>query len=67
MNSRERVQLAVEHQETDITPVDFGSCGVTGIHVSALYQSNSIHNVQAGVPTRNLLAMFEAIREFRKR
>ena len=38
MNSRERVNLALEHKETDITPVDFGSCGVTGIHVSALYQ-----------------------------
>lgn len=53
MNSRERVKLAVEHQETDITPVDFGSCGVTGIHVSALYQIRQALGLdQPGTPVK---------------
>jgi uroporphyrinogen-III decarboxylase len=26
---------------------------------------NSVHNVQADVPTENLVALFEAVREFR--
>jgi len=38
MNSRERVRIALEHKEADKVPVDFGSSGVTGIHVSTLYQ-----------------------------
>jgi len=36
MKSRERVQLALNHKETDKVPVDIGGSGVTGIHVTAL-------------------------------
>lgn len=32
MKSKERILKALQHQETDITPVDFGSTTVTGIH-----------------------------------
>ncbi|HEX2972130.1 MAG TPA: hypothetical protein VHP11_07345, partial [Tepidisphaeraceae bacterium] len=36
MNSRERLQAALNHQQPDRVPVDFGSTSVTGIHVSAV-------------------------------
>jgi len=35
MNSRERVLMALNHQEPDRIPIDLGSCGPTGIHVHA--------------------------------
>jgi len=34
MNSRIRIQNALEHKETDIVPIDFGATAVTGISVS---------------------------------
>ena len=37
MNSRERVQLALNHQEADRIPLDLGGCGQTGMHVSTVY------------------------------
>lgn len=37
MNSRERVQLALNHQEADHIPLDLGGCGQTGMHVSTVY------------------------------
>jgi hypothetical protein len=36
MTGRERVHAAVNHQEPDRVPVDFGSSNVTGIHVSVV-------------------------------
>jgi len=36
MNSRERVEAALAHRETDKVPVDLGGAVVTGIHASAL-------------------------------
>jgi len=36
MTSRERLRAALNHQEGDRVPVDFGSTAVTGIHVSAV-------------------------------
>ena len=36
MTSRERLQQALNHQEPDRVPVDFGSTAVTGMHVGAL-------------------------------
>ncbi|MEI7902731.1 MAG: methyltransferase, partial [bacterium] len=38
MNSRERVQAALNHRQPDRVPVDFGSTAVTGIHVAALHR-----------------------------
>ncbi|MCA9427580.1 MAG: methyltransferase, partial [Candidatus Omnitrophica bacterium] len=35
--SRERVQLALGHQETDRLPLDLGASGVTGMHVCSVY------------------------------
>lgn len=36
MNSRERLDLALNHRQPDRVPVDFGGTAVTGIHVAAL-------------------------------
>ncbi len=36
MTSRERVRAALNHQEPDCIPVDFGGTAVTGIHVSCV-------------------------------
>jgi len=37
MGSRERVALALEHQEPDRVPLDLGASNVTGMHVSRVY------------------------------
>jgi len=37
VNSRERVQLALNHQQPDRVPLDLGGCGQTGMHVSTVY------------------------------
>jgi len=37
MTSRERVRLALNHQEPDLVPMDFGGSAVTGMHVSCVY------------------------------
>jgi hypothetical protein len=37
MNSRERVELALNFQEADRVPLDLGGCGQTGMHVSTVY------------------------------
>lgn len=38
MNSRERVRLALAHQEPDQMPFDLGSSVTTGMHVSSVYK-----------------------------
>jgi len=38
MNSRERVALALSHQEPDRIPFDLGGSSVTGMHVSTVYR-----------------------------
>ena len=38
MNSRERVQAALNHRQPDRVPVDFGSTAVTGIHAAAIHR-----------------------------
>jgi hypothetical protein len=38
VNSRERVQIALAHEEPDRVPLDLGASAVTGIHVSSVYQ-----------------------------
>ncbi|MHB1034404.1 MAG: uroporphyrinogen decarboxylase family protein [Pirellulales bacterium] len=37
MTSRERVRLALDHEEPDLVPLDLGGCTVTGMHASAVY------------------------------
>jgi hypothetical protein len=36
MNSRDRVQCALDHQEADRIPLDLGGSVVTGMHVSTV-------------------------------
>lgn len=38
MNSRERVQLTLNHHEPDRVPLDLGASPVTGMHVGSVYQ-----------------------------
>lgn len=38
MNSRERIQLVLDHKEADRIPLDLGGCGQTGMHVSTVYE-----------------------------
>ncbi len=38
MNSRERVNLTLNHQEPDRIPLDLGGSAVTGMHVSIVYR-----------------------------
>jgi hypothetical protein len=38
MNSRERVRLALDHQEPDQVPLDLGATPVTGMHVQSVYR-----------------------------
>jgi hypothetical protein len=38
MTSRERVELALDHQEPDRIPLDLGGSTVTGMHVSTVYR-----------------------------
>ncbi|MDH7501550.1 MAG: uroporphyrinogen decarboxylase family protein [Verrucomicrobiota bacterium] len=38
MNSRQRLQTALDHVEPDRVPVDFGSTAVTGMHVSIVHR-----------------------------
>lgn len=37
MNSRERIELAINHQEADRIPLDLGGSGQTGMHVTTVY------------------------------
>jgi len=38
MNSRQRVQKALRHEQPDHVPLDLGASAVTGMHVSSVYQ-----------------------------
>jgi len=38
MNSRERVNQVLNHQEADRVPLDLGACGQTGMHVDTVYR-----------------------------
>ena len=38
MNSRQRIQTALNHLQPDCVPLDLGASPVTGMHVSSVYQ-----------------------------
>jgi hypothetical protein len=38
MNSRQRVETSLSHQEPDYVPLDLGASAVTGMHVSSVYK-----------------------------
>jgi len=53
MNSRKRVQLALNHQEADHVPLDLGGCGQTGMHVTTVYKlRQALHLDPPGTPVK---------------
>lgn len=53
MNSRERVNLALNHQEPDRVPLDLGGSVVTCMHVSIVYQLRQALGLDApGTPVK---------------
>ena len=53
MTSRERVALALNHQQPDRVPIDLGSTAVTSMHVSAVYQLRQALGLDApGTPVK---------------
>jgi hypothetical protein len=53
MSSRERVRLALEHQEPDCLPLDLGATTVTGMHVDTVYRLRQTLDLDApGTPVK---------------
>lgn len=53
MNSRERVQLALEHKEPDRVPLDLGAGFQTGMHVQTVYKLRQALGLDApGTPVK---------------
>lgn len=53
MSSRERVRLALEHQEPDCVPLDLGATTVTGMHVDTVYRLRQALKLDApGMPVK---------------
>ena len=53
MNSRERVNLALNHEEPDRIPLDLGGSAVTGMHVSTVYRLRQALGLDApGTPVK---------------
>ncbi len=53
MNSRERVETALAHQQPDYVPLDLGGSAVTGMHVSSVYALRQALGLDApGTPVK---------------
>ena len=53
MNSRQRVQKALRHEEPDRVPLDLGASAVTGMHVSSVYQLRQAYQLdRPGTPVK---------------
>lgn len=52
MKSRERVEKALNHEETDRIPVDFGATGVTGISASVVYKLREYYGLKNTSPVK---------------
>jgi hypothetical protein len=53
LSSRERVALALSHKEPDRVPLDLGSCGQTGMHVTTVYKLRQALGLDApGTPVK---------------
>jgi uroporphyrinogen decarboxylase len=59
MNSRERVRLALDHQEPDRVPFDMGGTGLTTIHLTAYANLRRHLGLPAGQP--EVMAMAEQL------
>ncbi|MFQ5907041.1 MAG: uroporphyrinogen decarboxylase family protein [bacterium] len=56
MNSRERVRLALDHQEADHVPLDLGGTGLTLIHLTAYKNLRKHLNLPVREPTISYMA-----------
>jgi hypothetical protein len=53
MNSRERVNIALNHEEPDRVPLDLGASATTGMHVSSVYLlRQALHLDPPGMPVK---------------
>ena len=53
MNSRQRVEAALNHQQPDRVPLDLGASAVTGMHVSSVYKLRQALGLdQPGTPVK---------------
>ena len=53
MNSRERLQRALDHREPDLVPLDLGASATTGMHVSSVYRLRQALGLDApGTPIK---------------
>jgi uroporphyrinogen decarboxylase len=77
MTSRERVLAAIDHKQPDIVPVDMSGTP-SKIREQVLdrmeifsrdggYVFNTVHNILPDVPSENIIAMFDAVKEFNNR
>ena len=46
MNSRERVKMALNHQQPEQIPIDFGGTGVTGMHISNVADLRNFYSLE---------------------
>ncbi len=53
MNSRQRVELSLNHQEPDRVPLDLGGSAVTGMHFVSVYKLRQALGLDApGTPVK---------------
>jgi hypothetical protein len=65
MSSRERVRLALEHQESDCVPLDLGATTVTGMHVDTVYRLRQALDLDApGTPVK-IIEPFQMLGEIK--
>ena len=65
MNSRERVTMALQHQEPDRVPLDLGATTVTGMHVSTVYRLRQALGLdQPGTPVK-IIEPFQTLGEIK--
>ena len=65
MNSRERVLLALNHQEGDRVPLDLGGCGQTGMHVSTVYALRQALKLDPPGPPVKVVEVFQMLGEIK--
>ena len=64
-SSRERVRLALEHQEPDRIPLDLGATSVTGMHIDTVYRLRQALDLDApGTPVK-IIEPFQMLGEIK--
>ena len=64
-SSRERVRLALEHQEPDCIPLDLGATSVTGMHIDTVYRLRQVLDLDPpGTPVK-IIEPFQMLGEIK--